>query len=61
MIRHRHHLRAVTACLLLAWAGSSAAASLTEDEMELAMVYGDKDSFSLATGSKQTVRRRWRR
>ena len=42
---------------MLAWAGSSAAASLTEDEMELAMVYGDKDSFSLATGSKQTVRR----
>ncbi|MFO1380454.1 MAG: TonB-dependent receptor [Chitinivorax sp.] len=57
MHHSRHHLRAISACLLLAWAGSSAAASLTEDEMELAMVYGDKDSFSLATGSKQTVRR----
>jgi outer membrane receptor for ferrienterochelin and colicin len=57
MIPHRYHLRAVSACLLLAWAASAAAATLSEDEMELAMAYGDKSSFSLATGSKQTVRR----
>ena len=57
MHHSRHHLRAISACLLLAWAGSGSAATLSEDEMELAMVYGDKDSFSLATGSKQTVRR----
>lgn len=57
MHHSRHHLRAIAAGLLLAWAGSGSAATLSEDEMELAMVYGDKDSFSLATGSKQTVRR----
>lgn len=57
MYFRRYSLPAISACLLLAWAGSSAADGLTEDEMDLAMVYGDKDSFSLATGSKQTVRR----
>jgi outer membrane receptor for ferrienterochelin and colicin len=53
----RMPLRTISAGLLLAWAASAAAATLSEDEMELAMAYGDKSSFSLATGSKQTVRR----
>jgi outer membrane receptor for ferrienterochelin and colicins len=51
------HLRALCACLLLAWAGTSAAANVAEDEAELAAIYGDKEFISLATGSKQLVSR----
>jgi outer membrane receptor for ferrienterochelin and colicins len=51
------HLRALCACVLLAWAGTSAAANVAEDEAELAAIYGDKEFISLATGSKQRVTR----
>jgi outer membrane receptor for ferrienterochelin and colicins len=51
------HLQTLCACLLLAWAGTSAAASVAEDEAELAAIYGDKEFISLATGSKQLVSR----
>jgi hypothetical protein len=56
-----HHLRTLTANmvtgLLLAWAGAAAAANVAEDEAELALAFGDKEFISLATGSKQLVRR----
>ena len=49
-------LRTIAAGLLLAWAGVSVAA-LSEDEAELAAVYGDKSFISIATGSKQSLTR----
>lgn len=52
----RMPLRTIAAGLLLAWAGVSAAA-LSEDEAELAAVYGDKSFISIATGSKQSLTR----
>jgi outer membrane receptor protein involved in Fe transport len=56
-----HHLRTLTANmvtgLLLAWAGAAAAANVAEDEADLAAIYGDKEFISLATGSKQPLRR----
>ena len=64
-IRRQHtaprHLRTRSAsmatCLLLAWVGTAAAANVAEDEADLAAIYGDKDSISLVTGSKQPLRR----
>ena len=47
--------RALYALLALAWA-VPAAAQISEEE-ELAMVYGDKVTVSIATGSKQDLRR----
>lgn len=45
--------RKLCALLALAWSGT-AAAELTEEE-ELALVYGDKATISLATGSRQPI------
>ncbi len=47
--------RALYALVALAWA-APATAQLSEEE-ELALVYGDKDTVSIATGSKQDLRR----
>lgn len=47
--------RALYALLALAWAGP-AMAEVSEEE-ELALVYGDKGTVSIATGSKQDLRR----
>ncbi|MEW9898629.1 TonB-dependent receptor [Chitinivorax sp. PXF-14] len=43
------------ACLLLGWLGTATAAE--SDEEDLALAFGDTASISLATGSKQTLRR----
>lgn len=47
--------RALCAFLALAWA-APAMAQISEEE-ELALAYGDKETVSIATGSKQTLRR----
>lgn len=47
--------RKLCVLLALAWSGA-AAAQLTEEE-ELALVYGDKATISLATGSRQPIAR----
>lgn len=47
--------RALWFCLALIWAGSAAAQS-TEEE-DLALAYGDKNTISIATGSKQSITR----
>lgn len=47
--------RSICVLLALAWSGT-AAAQLTEEE-ELALVYGDKATISLATGSRQPIAR----
>lgn len=39
------------------WVSGALAAPATEEEEELALVYGDKSTISIATGSKQTLRR----
>ncbi|MGL5986912.1 MAG: TonB-dependent receptor plug domain-containing protein, partial [Burkholderiales bacterium] len=52
----RMPLRTISAGLLLAWAGCSVA-GLSEDEAELAALYGDKSFISIATGAKQSTTR----
>jgi outer membrane receptor for ferrienterochelin and colicins len=52
----RMPLRTISAGLLLAWAGCSVA-GLSEDEAELAALYGDKSFISIATGAKQSTSR----
>ncbi len=54
MIRPRYV--ALWVVLLYTWTGTTHAAQTIEDE-ELALVYGDKSSVSIATGSKQSIRR----
>jgi len=49
--------RQVTLCFLLAFALSSEANAQSTDEEDLALVYGDKSTISIATGSKQNFRR----
>jgi len=49
------HPRALYALLALAWA-APATAQISEEE-ELALIYGDKATVSIATGSKQDLRR----
>lgn len=47
---------ALGAILALAWIGTAAGQSFSEDE-DLALVYGDKSTISIATGSKQSINR----
>lgn len=51
--------RVLAVFLLLAWGGSAAAESASgmSQEEELAMIYGDASTISLATGSKQSLSR----
>ncbi|MFA7239542.1 MAG: TonB-dependent receptor [Sulfuricellaceae bacterium] len=53
---HKFQRHALSALLALAWA-TSATAQVSEEEEELALVYGDKATISIATGSKQDLRR----
>lgn len=46
-----------TLCVLLAAAWSGTAAAELTNEEELALIYGDKDTISLATGSRQPIAR----
>ena len=46
-----------TTCIFLALAWSGAAAAQPSEEEELALVYGDKSTISIATGNKQDLRR----
>ena len=48
--------RTLCACLALAWIVSATAAQTTEEE-DLALVYGDKSTVSIATGSQQPLNR----
>lgn len=52
---HTWNCRTICVLLALAWSGS-AAAELSEEE-ELALIYGDKATISLATGSQQLIAR----
>ena len=47
--------RALCAFLVLTWIG--AAAAQPSEEEDLALVYGDKSTISIATGSNQTISR----
>src|SRR5437870_3592211 len=46
---------AICALLAMMWAGTAGAELLEEEE--LALAYGDKATVSIATGSKQPIRR----
>ena len=48
--------RALCACLALAWIGSATAGQTNEEE-DLALVYGDKSTISIATGNRQPITR----
>lgn len=50
-----HRRRLLAACLAVGWAAAAFAQPALEEE-ELALVYGDKDSVSIATGNKQLLR-----
>jgi iron complex outermembrane receptor protein len=54
-IMHLQRYHTLCVCLALIWAGSAAAQSSEEDE--LALAYGDKNTISIATGSKQSITR----